>query len=93
MFKLLINKFKKNLISLCRCWYDASIIPFTLVKYLDEAKYCICGNPCFNYYIRKFMKFSLNTIANIIKSSDSTVLPFDCYFCSKKCIRYAKQQY
>lgn len=76
-----------------RCWYDASIIPFTLVKYLDEAKYCVCGNPCFNYYIRKFMKFSLNTIANIIKSSDSTVLPFDCYFCSKKCIRYAKQQY
>ncbi|XP_043791303.1 leucine-rich repeat protein 1 [Apis laboriosa] len=76
-----------------RCWYDASIIPFTLVKYLDEAKYCVCGNPCFNYYIRKFVKFNLNTIANIIKSSDTTVLPFDCYFCSKKCIRYAKQQY
>ncbi|XP_033205001.1 leucine-rich repeat 47 [Bombus vancouverensis nearcticus] len=72
-----------------RCSYDASIIPFTLVKYLDEAKYCLCGNPCFHYYLRKFVSFDCNIATNIIKSTESTLLPFDCYFCSSKCVYYA----
>ncbi|KAK9309863.1 hypothetical protein QLX08_000665 [Tetragonisca angustula] len=76
-----------------RCSYDASIIPFTLVKYLDEAKYCVCGSACFHCYIRKFVRFSLNIIANTIKSTETTLIPFDCYFCSIKCVSYAKLQY
>ncbi|XP_050578961.1 leucine-rich repeat protein 1 [Bombus affinis] len=71
-----------------RCSYDASIIPFTLVKYLDEAKYCLCGNPCFHYYLRKFVSFDRNIATNIIKSTESILLPFDCYFCSSKCVYY-----
>ncbi|XP_071857022.1 leucine-rich repeat 47 [Bombus fervidus] len=71
-----------------RCSYDASIIPLTLVKYLDEAKYCLCGNPCFHYYLRKFVSFHCNIATNMIKSTESTLLPFDCYFCSSKCIYY-----
>lgn len=79
----------KNIFFLYRCSYDASIIPFTLVKYLDEAKYCLCGNPCFYYYLRKFVSFDCNIATNIIKSTESTLLPFDCYFCSSKCVYYA----
>ncbi|XP_017883672.1 leucine-rich repeat protein 1 [Ceratina calcarata] len=68
-----------------RCPYDASIIPYTLVKYLDNAKYCICGDACFQYYARKFVDFSLNAIASNIKSSGNATIPFDCYFCSIRC--------
>ncbi|CAK9821529.1 Leucine-rich repeat protein 1 [Anthophora retusa] len=74
--------------------YDASIIPLTLVKYLDEANYCVCGNACFHCYIRKFVEFHLNVVANVIKSSGNIIIPFDCYFCSIRCIcRFAKLQY
>ncbi|XP_034181315.1 leucine-rich repeat 47 [Osmia lignaria lignaria] len=76
------------------CPYDASIIPFTLVRYLNEAKYCVCGNPCFQYYIRKFVEYNLSTIANSVKSSENSTVQFDCYFCTIKCEScYAKVRY
>ncbi|XP_053989160.1 leucine-rich repeat protein 1 [Hylaeus volcanicus] len=74
--------------------YDASLIPVTLVKFLDNAKYCMCGNPCFDCYIRKFMEFHLSIIANSVKSSENVTVPFDCYFCSISCLSsYGKIQY
>ncbi|XP_078046862.1 leucine-rich repeat 47 [Augochlora pura] len=66
--------------------YDASTIPLTLVKYLDAANYCVCGNPCFDSYKRKFVEFHLTTIANSVKSSGHVTVPFDCYFCSSNCV-------
>ncbi|XP_031847023.1 leucine-rich repeat 47 [Nomia melanderi] len=66
--------------------YDASIIPLTLVKYLDAAKYCVCGNPCFECFIRNFVEFHLTTIATSVKSSGHVTVPFDCYFCSNNCV-------
>ncbi|KAG7202197.1 hypothetical protein KM043_015874 [Ampulex compressa] len=74
--------------------YNGSIIPETLVKFLDQAKYCVCGNACFHCYIRKFMECNLSVVANSIKSSGNGIVPFDCYFCSINCLRrYAKVQY
>lgn len=73
-----------------RCPYDASIIPYTLVKYLDNAKYCICGDACFQYCTRKFVDYSLHAIASIVKSSGNSATPFDCYFCSIRCINSVK---
>ncbi|XP_076648197.1 leucine-rich repeat 47 [Halictus rubicundus] len=71
--------------------YDASSIPLMLVKYLDAAKYCVCGNPCFDCYRRKFVEFHLTAIANSVKSSGHVTIPFDCYFCSSSCVySYAK---
>ncbi|XP_076633520.1 leucine-rich repeat 47 [Colletes latitarsis] len=67
-----------------RCPYDASRIPGVLVKYLDEAKYCICGNSCFNSYIRQFRCCRLYSTTSNVKSSVDDV-PFDCYFCSLIC--------
>ncbi|XP_033324479.1 leucine-rich repeat 47 isoform X2 [Megalopta genalis] len=77
-----------------RLSYDASTIPLTLVKYLDAAKYCVCGNPCFDSYRRKFVEFLLTTIANSVKSSGHITVPFDCYFCSSNCVRiFARVKY
>ncbi|XP_076291257.1 leucine-rich repeat 47 [Lasioglossum baleicum] len=71
--------------------YDASSIPLLLVKYLDTAKYCVCGNPCFDCYRRKLVEFHLTAIANSVKSSGHVTIPFDCYFCSNTCVySYAK---
>ncbi|XP_043265175.1 leucine-rich repeat protein 1 [Colletes gigas] len=67
-----------------RCPYDASQIPGVLVKYLNEAKYCICGNPCFKSYVRQFRWCRFHSITSNVKSSVD-VVPFDCYFCSLIC--------
>ncbi|XP_011500986.1 PREDICTED: leucine-rich repeat protein 1 [Ceratosolen solmsi marchali] len=72
-----------------RIYYDASIIPFTLIQYLDKAHYCMCGVPCFNSFMRKFMPMNLSTITNSIRFSgiSGNNILFDCYFCSFKCLR------
>ncbi|XP_076161964.1 leucine-rich repeat 47 isoform X2 [Ptiloglossa arizonensis] len=69
-----------------RCPYDGSLIPVTLVKYLDEAKYCACGTPCFQCYIRKFEECHSSVLANSVKSSQNITMSFDCYFCSISCL-------
>ncbi|XP_076243053.1 leucine-rich repeat 47 isoform X2 [Calliopsis andreniformis] len=67
--------------------YNARLIPATLVKYLDGAKYCVCSSSCFQSYIRKSVEFNLSLIANSVKSSGNIRVPFDCYFCSMHCLR------
>ncbi|KAF7394809.1 hypothetical protein HZH66_007983 [Vespula vulgaris] len=68
--------------------YNASLIPNTLVKYLDSAKYCVCGTACFQYFLRKPLCFNLNsTICSVKFSNDSTV-PYDCFFCTLHCFRF-----
>ncbi|KAL2728667.1 leucine-rich repeat protein 1 [Vespula squamosa] len=71
-----------------RISYNASLIPNTLVKYLDSAKYCVCGTACFQYFLRKPLYFNLNsTICSVKFSNDSTV-PYDCFFCTLHCFRF-----
>ncbi|KAJ8672902.1 hypothetical protein QAD02_004163 [Eretmocerus hayati] len=72
-----------------RVYYDASIIPFTLVQYLDKPSYCMCGAPCFSCYVNRFMSINLSTIAQSIKFSGmaGNRILFDCYFCSTRCLK------
>lgn len=67
--------------------YDARTIPFTLVNYLDNASFCVCGTALFNVLYRKTVSMDLKRIANIVTSSGVTVVPFDCNFCSMKCVK------
>jgi hypothetical protein len=72
-----------------RIYYDASMIPITLMQYLDKAYYCICGAPCFDCFMRKFIAINLSALTNSVSFSGvsgNTIL-FDCYFCSFKCLR------
>ncbi|KAI4487352.1 hypothetical protein M0804_005501 [Polistes exclamans] len=63
--------------------YDASMIPRTLVKYLDSATYCLCGKACFQSYIRNI--FYLTLKLSVVKYTFKEFIPFECYFCSLRC--------
>ncbi|XP_025989436.1 leucine-rich repeat protein 1 isoform X2 [Solenopsis invicta] len=68
-----------------RITYDASTIPYTLVEYLDEAKYCqYCSTACFDSYIKKFMYLTLSCI-ELKTSVSQSHFKFECYFCSTVC--------
>ncbi|KYN22710.1 PREDICTED: leucine-rich repeat protein 1 [Trachymyrmex cornetzi] len=67
-----------------RITYDASIIPYTLVDYLDEAKCCyLCRTACFDRYIKKLIYVPLPCAE--IKKSMCTAIIFEAYFCSLLC--------
>ncbi|XP_014227683.1 leucine-rich repeat protein 1 [Trichogramma pretiosum] len=69
--------------------YDASLIPYTLVPYLDKAYYCLCGQACFSSYLRKFVSLNLSDVATNITFSNDTGnnVYFDAYICSEKCFK------
>ncbi|KAG5321575.1 LLR1 protein, partial [Acromyrmex heyeri] len=67
-----------------RITYDASIIPYTLVDYLDEAKCCyLCKTTCFDCYVKKLIYVPLPCAE--IKKSMCTAFIFEAYFCSLFC--------
>lgn len=70
-----------------RIYFDASIIPATLVKYINKTQFCVCGNPCFSSYIRSTVDLSADRFATSVIASGYSNVPFDCYFCSTQCHR------
>ncbi|XP_072755557.1 leucine-rich repeat protein 1 isoform X1 [Anoplolepis gracilipes] len=72
-----------------RITYDASLIPYTLVQYLYEAKYCLsCKQACFEYYARILRKIKLSQVSILTRSTLDHHCLLDCYFCSMKCHNY-----
>lgn len=66
--------------------YSLETMPRTLVDYLDYSKYCVCGQACFDTFIRQFQMLLLTSVAqNFCVSSDIIYIPVDCYFCTLKC--------
>ena len=68
-----------------RLHYDKSTIPFTLVKYLDDARYCVCGKACFQENIRARMEVTLSRFARSVKLSGESMSLLDSFFCTTKC--------
>lgn len=69
-----------------RLAYTAATIPRTVVDYLDYARYCVCGQACFDIYIRQSQMLLLASVAQTFSiSSDMVYIPVDCYFCTLKC--------
>ncbi|XP_012528864.2 leucine-rich repeat protein 1 [Monomorium pharaonis] len=72
-----------------RIRYDANIIPYTLVEYLDEAKYCHqCRTACFDCYIKRFIDLpDIFLSCNEVRiSALQPPLKFETYFCSLVCV-------
>ncbi|XP_063921784.1 leucine-rich repeat protein 1 [Zophobas morio] len=71
-----------------RLTYSPAIIPYTLVHYLDYAKYCVCGKSCFEVFIRVPEMLSVSSITQeLVTSTTSSYLTLDCYFCCLKCFK------
>lgn len=67
--------------------YSSETLPRTVISYLEDGKYCVCGNACFNMYIRQAHMLLLTTVAQTFSVSSNGLIyvPIDCYFCSLKC--------
>ncbi|XP_050466544.1 leucine-rich repeat protein 1 [Cataglyphis hispanica] len=77
-----------------RITYDASLIPYTLVQYLDEAKYCFsCKDACFDCYSKVFTHFYSSKFSMHIKNTLNQPFKFECYFCSMTCHNYYVGKY
>ncbi|KAI4497853.1 hypothetical protein M0802_006969 [Mischocyttarus mexicanus] len=73
--------------------YDASMLPRTLVKYLDSAIFCSCGKACFKSYVKDIIRYKFDVNVCIVRSSDNSLIPFECYFCSLPCYDRYKHRY
>lgn len=67
--------------------YTTKDLPTTVIKYLDLAKYCICGKACFSISIEHKHRLSLSTIAHsyVLSAAGTGYIPIDCNFCSLNC--------
>ncbi|KAJ8934464.1 hypothetical protein NQ314_013339 [Rhamnusium bicolor] len=76
-----------------RLLYPPGSLPLTLIDYLDNAKFCVCGKACFELYLRSSHNLLLGNIAESVSSSagDMMYVPIDCYFCSLRCFGFAFQ--
>jgi len=72
-----------------RLFYSPEIIPSSLVFYLDNAHYCICGSACFEMFMKRFDSLHLNRIANTLAFSENvgTTVQAETFYCSRKCVK------
>ncbi|XP_034935086.1 leucine-rich repeat protein 1-like isoform X2 [Chelonus insularis] len=82
-----LREFAARVVINNRFFYDASIIPYTLIEYLDNAQFCICGNACLNTCIYKIILADLRCNACNITSTPiiTSTVPFFCTCCSISC--------
>ncbi|XP_063973495.1 leucine-rich repeat protein 1 [Diachasmimorpha longicaudata] len=67
--------------------YDASTIPFTLVPFLDNAAYCICGKAVVGRYNCLETSRNVSRIAKEVTASADTSVSFRCVVCSHECVK------
>lgn len=74
-------------ILLMRIRYTPFDLPRTLMEYLDNGKYCVCGKACFDVFIKHHQMLRLDGIAEhvSVSAAGSMYIPMDCFYCSLKC--------
>jgi hypothetical protein len=71
-----------------RLFYSPEIIPRSLVFYLDNAHYCVCGSACFEVFTRRCVPLQLKCVTNTLTLSENvdTTVPTETFYCSSKCV-------
>lgn len=82
-----LKEYSARKVLLTRIPYTPRDLPLTLINYLDNAQYCVCGKACFDVHLTVSQMFYLETITDHLTTADdeSTYVPMDCCFCSRKC--------
>lgn len=72
---------------LLRIPYTPCDLPLTLIDYLDNAQYCVCGRACFEIFIKHSQMLLLDSITDhlSISAAGSLQIPMECHYCSLKC--------
>lgn len=65
--------------------YTPLDLPRTVIQYLDDAEYCVCGEACFENVIKNRQCFSLKDITVTITMTSPQYVPVDCHYCSPAC--------
>lgn len=85
-----LKEYAARKVLLNRLPYSPSVLPLTLIKYLDLAKYCVCGLACFDIYFKHTHMLLLSSVSHSFSVSAGLIyVPIDCYFCSLKCFTTA----
>nr|XP_023023316.1 leucine-rich repeat protein 1-like [Leptinotarsa decemlineata] len=73
--------------------YPPGSLPVTVINYLDDAGFCVCGKACLEVFVKSSHNLMLTTIAESVSTSvgEKMFVPIDCYFCSLKCYNFALQ--
>ena len=59
----------------------------SMVSYLDNAEFCVCGTACFETFARKYVPLELREITStLVSESVRSVVPMDAYYCSQVCV-------
>ncbi|XP_057667060.1 leucine-rich repeat protein 1 [Diorhabda carinulata] len=67
--------------------YPPGSLPLTVISYLDNANFCVCGRACLEIYVRTSQNLLLTSIAESVNRSvgEGICVPIDSYFCSSRC--------
>ena len=61
-----------------------------LCHYLDSAKKCLCGRPCFEAYLHYIANLDLHKVSATviaIDTSGTTKVPVEAFLCNAKCLK------
>ncbi|XP_070577246.1 leucine-rich repeat protein 1-like [Ptychodera flava] len=68
--------------------YNENEIPKPLCDYLDSAKRCLCGTPCFQSSVHYLARADLHRVASTVISLDQrgrVHAPIEAFLCSQRC--------
>lgn len=69
-------------------------LPSMLLKYLNTAKFCLCGQPCFDSYVHFLSRLDLSRVSRSVTAVDSSGrmhAPAEAFLCSYKCLEKYKK--
>ena len=81
----------------CRIAYQPQDLPGHLQQFLDQAKWCLCGNVCFRSFVHYLARLDLPRVAGSVTAIDLTGrmhAPAEAFLCSQRCLtKYEKNPY
>ncbi|XP_017784051.1 PREDICTED: leucine-rich repeat protein 1 [Nicrophorus vespilloides] len=86
-----LKEYAAKRVLFARLSYNCETLPLTVIKWLDLAKYCVCGKACFDQFIKHPHMLSLSSVSKNISVSAAGIfyVPMECYLCSIKCFSSA----
>lgn len=80
-----LKEYAARQVVLMKVPYTPLDLPYTVIHYVNNAQFCVCGNPCFEVFVKHPKMFSLSLITVNFTVTSPAYVPMDCCYCSQKC--------